>query len=142
MSPPVLSMLPVPVAGWRADLMPAKQETEVTLTANTVATVTFASRYSYAEIANEGPGEISVTGTGTAPTIDGADCAVVEAGQTIAVLNGAPQWWQGYGGPMNPLVAWKPGIPINYSGTKAANPGTVIKLISSGTPTAVVRGTG
>jgi hypothetical protein len=104
----------------------------VTLVAATVTTVTFAAKYSYIVIENleETGGDTSIiygTADGSAPTVAGDDCFAVDPGQSAQIANPSPFWWQ-------------PGYSSAEMGV-VANPGTVIKLISAGTPRVSVQGT-
>lgn len=83
----------------------------ITLTANTVATVTLDSDYDWIEVVNrDGAGEVFFTLDGTNPTVAGNGTLVLPA--TIG------------------------GVEIEYNRTTTA----VIKLISAGTPKVSVRG--
>jgi len=112
--------------------MTASNQKTVTLTASTVATITFATRYNYLVIENLEQTTVSDTMIiygaegGVVPTIAGDDCFAVDPGQSIAISNIGPFWWQG-------------GISSAEKGI-VANPGTTIKLISAGTPTVSVIG--
>lgn len=86
-----------------------------TLTANTVATVTFAANYEAVDVANLqpigglSPDVIYVTTDGSTPSYQGDDCTAVGPGQTVTVPNRLGEWNQA---------------------DPQANPGTTVKLIS------------
>ena len=98
--------------------MPARAQSG-TLTAATVTTVTLTGAYSTVTVTNQGTVPIYVRLDGTAPTVAGDDCLVVDAGDE-SVFGYRSTYDQG-----------QPGT---------VNPGTVIKLISSATPTYTVVG--
>lgn len=111
--------------------MTASNQKTVTLTASTVATITFAARYNYLTIENleeTFSDTMIVYGAegGVVPTIAGDDCFAVDPAQSVLLSNIGPFWWQ-------------PGISSAEKGV-VANPGTTIKLISAGTPTVSVIG--
>lgn len=82
-----------------------------TLVASTVTTLTFDEAYRRVEVLNvDGTAEVYVTTTGTAPTVGGTGCHVLPA--AISSVE----------------------IPVRTWG------GTVVKLISAGTPKVSVRG--
>jgi len=134
-----------------------------TLVASTVDTVTFADRYNYVLInVSSGTGTIFVTADGTTPAITGVGSGVsVGANEMIVVANGQPLWYQsakvipqgsviyptGGGTPQtNTTPNGQPGevqpFMSSQQGKSYANPGTVIKLISSGTPSYTISGAG
>jgi hypothetical protein len=84
----------------------------VTLTANTVATVSLAGNFGQVEVLNrDGVAEVYFTTDGAAPTVGGANCHVLPAAvNSVDVLD-------------------------ETSGTNS-----VVKLISAGTPKVSVRG--
>jgi hypothetical protein len=113
-----------------------------TLSAATVATVTFAARYGDIEVQNlepEGatPGDTGIiyVSTGTAvPTVGGDDCVAVAPGETVTVGNNSGLWFQN---------AVKDSIYAPLTGSQyAADGGTTVKLISAGTPEYSVSGQG
>jgi hypothetical protein len=74
------------------------------------ATVTFAARYESFEIKNEdASASFYVTTNGATPTIGGADCFEVSAGERVSVPNNGPMWWQGY--------SKNPGSTVMIAGT-------------------------
>ena len=89
------------------------------LVASTVSTVTFSLNYAQIEIVNrDASADIFFTTSGVAPTVGGDDTLVVPAGHSTIVPN--------YLGPNDPADS-----VIN---------GTVVKLISAGTPAYSVSG--
>ncbi len=115
-----------------------------TLTASTVATVTFTARYGDISVSNLEPAGsadtsiIYVTTNGVNPTVAGDDTFAVEPGQTVELGNNSGIWYQqgmsanGFNTPYAPL-----------SGSQyAADGGTTVKLISAGTPEYSVSGNG
>lgn len=131
-----------------------------TLVASTVDTVTFADRYRYVLInVAAGTNAISVTTDGTTPTVTGVGSGVtVGANEMIVVANGQQSWYQSQkvikagtvqyptgGGATQTTPNGQPGEVQPYMsslGGQVANPGTVVKLISSGTPTYTISGAG
>lgn len=139
-----------------------------TLAAATVDTIIFADRYGYVYVQNTGTGTILATADGTTPsTAAGAASGVaIAAGTSVVLANGLKSWDQSsnvilagtsvipQGGGAAPAATsasntgpnpGTPGLtqPFMSSGYgKTANPGTTIKLISTGTPTYTVSGTG
>lgn len=136
-----------------------------TLVASTAQTVTFGNagnntpiRYAYVVVENTGAaGTIFARTDGTAATIGGDECFEIGPGQSATIANGFATWSQAASvipasaaganayknasgsGPYAPLG-------VNPMGTSpyggSANPGTSVSLISSGTPTFTVTGTG
>lgn len=121
------------------------------LVANTVDTVTFADRYRYVLI-NEsgGAGTIFVTTDGSTPAVTGIGSGVsVGANEMIVVANGQPSWYQSQkviragtvqyptgGGITTTISNGQPGEVQPYQsslGGQAANPGTVVKLVTPAT---------
>lgn len=115
-----------------------------TLTANTVATVTFTARYGEIEVQNLEPAGsadtsiIYVTTNGVAPAVDGDDATAVEPGTSVTLGNNSGIWYQqgmsanGFNTPYLPL----PGSQY------AADGGTTVMLKSAGTPEYSVSGQG
>jgi hypothetical protein len=116
-----------------------------TLTANTVATVTFTARYGEIEVQNLEPAGstdtsiIYVTTSGVAPAVGGDDTTAVEPGTSVTLGNNSGLWYQwgveganGFNSPYAPLTG------SQY----AANGGTTVKLKSAGTPEYSVSGQG
>lgn len=139
----------------------AVQSAEGTLTAATVATVTFGvgaapTRYSYIAVTNDSaaasPVPIYFTTDGTVPTVGGQDCFAVDPNTTVVVANGSALWTQAQSAipagtqiPSSYTTASTPWQATPYGsslGGGAANPGTTVKLISSGTMAYTVAGSG
>jgi hypothetical protein len=126
-----------------------------TLTAATADTVTFTDRYGYVTVTNTGTGTIYARADGTAATVAGNNSFPIQAGQTQVFANGAQTWY-----PSSRVIPagtdvltngstissqGNPAIVQPYMSSLAgqkANPGTVVSLISSVTPTYTVSGTG
>jgi hypothetical protein len=130
-----------------------------TLAAATVDTVTFADRYGYVLVENTGTGTINVTADGSTPASSGAGSGVaVAAGTSVVIANGLKLWNQVSNvtiagttqyptgsGVTTATPNGQPGGTQPYMSSlagKAANPGTTVKLISAGTPSYTVSGTG
>ena len=119
--------------------MTAVEAKNGTLTAATVATVTFTARYGEIEIQNLEPAGaadtaiIYATTNGVAPTVGGDDCTAIEPGTSATLGNNSGLWFQ------NALQA--PYAPLAGS-QYAADGGTTVKLISAGTPEYSVSGQG
>jgi|SRR6185312_6029725 len=139
----------------------AVQSAEGTLVASTVTTVNFGvgsapTRYSYIAVTNDGaaasPVPIYFTTDGTVPTVGGEDCFAVNPNTTMVVANGAVLWTQaqsvlqaGTQIPSSYTTASTPWQATPYGsslGGGVANPGTTVKLISSGTMAFTVSGSG
>lgn len=131
-----------------------------TLVASTADTVTFADRYGYVSVTNTGTGVIYVTADNSAPATSGSDNSIaVNAGTTVVVANGLPLWFQSAkvitqgavayptgGGVTSSTANGQPGevqpFMSSLAGKSYANPGTIIKLLSTGTPTYTVAAAG
>lgn len=131
-----------------------------TLVASTVDTVTFADRYRYVLInVSAGTTPVFVTTDGSTPALSGNGSGVsVGANEMIVMANGGKSWYQtsnvipagsvqyptgGQGVTATPNG--QPGSvqpPMSSGAGHAANPGTVIKLISTGTPSYTISGAG
>jgi hypothetical protein len=115
-----------------------------TLVASTVLTVNFGvgtvpTRYNYVTVENTlitSGVNIYLTTNNTVPTVNGVDTFVVMPGESAVFANMLPLWDQD-------------AADISGTGTDAqsgelwggaANPGTIVQLISSGTPTFTVSG--
>jgi hypothetical protein len=126
-----------------------------TLAASTVDTVQFADRGGYVLVENTGSGVIYASADGTTPVTSGAGTSVaIVAGASALLGNGNPTWYQSSkvipagttqypngSGVYQTTPNGQPGqtVPFMSSGVgKAANPGTTVKLVSSGTPTYTV----
>lgn len=126
----------------------------------TAATVTFGSpvtagipiRYSYIAVTNTGTaGFLYVRTDGTAATVGGDLCTVVAPGLTEVIANALPLWTQAANviqtGTLTGTAAGT-GTPQEMvpNGTslygQKTSPGTSVSIISGGTPTYVVSGTG
>lgn len=125
-----------------------------TLTASTVATVTFGTgstpiRYSYVQITNESgttPAPIYATVDGTTPTVGGQDTEEIAPGQTVLLGNAAAEWSQGLiNVPAGTLTTTIPQTVTPMGSSLAggvASPGTTVKLISAQAMGYTVTGTG
>lgn len=98
--------------------MAGTRVTSGTLVAATVSTVTFTNYYSGVRVTNRGTGDIFVRLDKTDPTVGGDDCDVVPANTSVVLYNPLP-------------------VDDVAAGT---NPGTDVRLISSGTPAFTVAG--
>lgn len=137
----------------------AVQSFSGTLVASTQQTITFGDgtanvpiRYAYVYVENTGAaGIIYVRTDGTAATVGGDNCVAVEPGTNAVVANSLPLWSQAANViPKGTLTgAQYTGTPPEMTspygsslyGTKAS-PGTSVSVISSGTPTFTITGTG
>lgn len=126
-----------------------------TLAAATVDTVTFADRYGYVLVENTGTGTINATADGSTPSSSGAGSGVaIAAGASAVLANGLPLWFPSsrvipdganqFGGGNTADSPASPGTvtPMESLAGQMANPGTTVKLISAGTPSYTVAGTG
>lgn len=126
-----------------------------TLAASTVDTVTFADRYGYVLVENTGTGTINATADGSTPASSGAGSGVaIAAGASVVLANGLPLWYQSskvitkgvnqFGGGNTASSPPSPGMVQSQESLagQMANPGTTVKLISAGTPSYTVSGTG
>jgi hypothetical protein len=115
-----------------------------TLTAGTVATVQFADRYDYIALTNIGTTAIYATADGSTPTGSGAGCGEpVEPGQTGVLANGLPFWDQSSNAIAHGEVIQGEVQPFMSSlAGQETNPGTTVKLISTGTPGWVIAAAG
>ena len=102
------------------------QEFNGDLAANAVTTVTFDNYHEggivVENLAPEGTADSTIYGTAdgvTDPTVAGSDCFVIEAGDVAVVNNGGPLYYQGL---------------LDIDNALIPAPNTVVKLISSGTP--------
>lgn len=143
----------------------AKQTVSETLTSGTVDTVSFTSdgtstgtplRYDYVQVANLGPTDpVYVTTDGTAPAVGGSDNGVaVYPGDTAVLSNRAMIWYQSsrvipqganqFGSGNTVTGPSSPGMvqPMESLAGQMENPGTTVKLISSGNPAYVVSAAG
>jgi hypothetical protein len=75
-------------------------------------TVTFAARYSYAEIWNGGTTFWYARADGQTPASPWTDCYIVAPGQRALVPSGAPLWYQGYNSPDGPDPQTNPGLTV------------------------------
>ena len=136
----------------------AVQSTSGTLVASTPTTVTFGSpttsgvpiRYAYILVENTATtGTIFVRTDGTAATVGGDNTVEVGPGLSALVANATPLWTQA----SNVITAgtylggtpWTPQENNPYGSSPyggKVSPGTTVSLISSGTPTYTVTGTG
>jgi hypothetical protein len=129
-------------------------------------TVSFADRFGYATITNTGAtGLIYVTSNGVAPTDTDPETGSVEIepGETIEIANGLGVWSQvqtviprgviqvgngaAYNASTNPSTMTNPGTVTPMSSlaggsTFSADPGLVIGLLSTGTPTYEIQAAG
>lgn len=134
----------------------AVQSVSGTLVASTAAPITFGSgavpiRYAYVAVNNTGTTVLYVRTDGSAATVGGDLCVAIQPGTTQVVANEAPSWSQAanviasgtYAGSA-PGVGTPQGNTPNGSSPYGGkvSPGTSISLISSGTPTYTVSGTG
>ena len=97
----------------------------VTTTAlvNGAATVTLAERFGYVEFQNQSATDVMWVRTDGVAPVAGADGSYyIGPGETTILANGLPMWWQGFS-PMG-----------------AANPGTTIKIVGTGTDSFTVTG--
>jgi hypothetical protein len=132
------------------------QSASGTLVASTAQSVTFGSgsvpiRYAYVAITNTGAsGTIYARTDGSAATLNGDLCTAINAGATVVMANDAPYWSQAANVIATGTITGAEGTgtppevqPYGSSlyGQKAS-PGTSVSLISSGTPTFTVEGTG
>jgi hypothetical protein len=134
-----------------------------TLASNVVDTVTFADRYNYININTNSTGStyLTITTDGTTPTASGAGSGTsTDPNHIIVMANGLPMWFpssrvlqQGviqvgdgaaYNASTNPSTPANPGTvtPMESLAGQDANPGTVVKILSSGTPTYTITGVG
>lgn len=134
-----------------------------TLTSNVVDTVTFADRYNYININTNATGSayLTVTTDGSTPLASGVGSgASTDPNHIIVMANGLPLWNQSskvlqqgaiqvgdgaaYNATTNPSTQTNPGTvtPMESLAGQAANPGTVVKILSSGTPTYTIVGVG
>jgi hypothetical protein len=133
-----------------------------TLVANTAQAVTFgysggaAIRYAYVYVENTGAtGTIFARADGNPATVGGDDCIEIGPGLGATVANGAAYWTQAAtvipasntGAAAYTGIAQTGNPPeVNPMGTspygQLTDPGTSVSLISSGTPTFTVTGTG
>jgi len=136
----------------------AVQSFSGTLVASTAQAITFGDstanvpiRYAYVTVENTGAAAtlIYVRTDGTAATVGGDFCIVVGSGQSVTIANELPSWsqvanviaagTQSAGKPWSPSEIQPYGSSL-YGGK--ASPGTSVSLISAGTPTFTVTGTG
>lgn len=141
----------------------AQNSASVTLVASTQQTVTFGNngnntpiRYAYVAVSHNGAvGTVVYVRTdGTAATVGGDNTVAVEAGQTAVVANAFATWSQA-ASVIPPAAAGANAYAVPsgngpsevtpmgsspYGGT--ASPGTSVSVISSGTPTVTITGTG
>lgn len=135
----------------------ALQSASGTLVANTQQTFTFGDntanvpiRYAYVAVNNTGvSGIIYVRTDGQNATVAGDMTVAVQPGATIAVANELPLWSQAANViPTATIGGINPGTPSENTplyGSKygqKASPGTSVSVISSGTPTFTISGTG
>lgn len=141
----------------------AQSSATVTLVASTQQTVTFGYsgnntpiRYAYVAVSHNGAvGTIVYVRTdGTAATVGGDNTVAVEAGQTAVIANNQLWWSQAAnvipastGGAGAYTVPSGSGpsevVPMGTSPYgQSANPGTSVSVISAGTPTVTITGTG
>lgn len=133
------------------------QSASGTLVANTAQAITFGTgtfpiRYAYVLIENTAAtGTIFARTDGTAATVGGDNCFEIGPGSSALVANGFASWTQAANViPAGTYLGFTPGLgtpQVNnpygsspYGGK--ASPGTSVSLISSGTPTFTVTGTG
>lgn len=133
-----------------------------TLVANTASNITFGNnvnnapiRYGYVWVTQtSGTATIFVRTDGTVATVGGDLCFVVDNGTSLLIANMLPLWYQS----SNVIPASAAGAnaylvtsgngpsEVNPMGTSPyglmVNPGTSVSLISTGTPTFTVTGTG
>lgn len=140
----------------------AQQSVSGTLVASTQQTFTFGYagnntpiRYAYVLIENTGAGTIFARTDGQAATVNGDFCTAVPAGTTIVMANAAPWWSQAASviPASNAGAAAYTGAEfgtnppeVNPMGTspygQLVSPGTTVSVISAGTPTFTITGTG
>lgn len=132
-----------------------------TLASNVVDTVTFADRYNYININTNATGSayLTITTDNTTPTASGVGSGTsTDPNHIIVMANGLPLWNQSQnvipagtvqyptgGGVTTTTPNGQPGEVQPYMSAtagKAVNPGTVVKLLSSGTPTYTIVGVG
>jgi hypothetical protein len=136
------------------------------LVASQADQVTFADRYGYASITNTATsGVIYATSNGAVPTDSAAESGSVEIapGETVELANGIGVWSQvqtviprgviqvgngaAYNASTNPSTMTNPGTVTPMSSlaggsTFSADPGLVIGLLSTGTPTYEIQAAG
>lgn len=140
----------------------AQQSATVTLVASTAQAVTFGYnanntpiRYAYVAVDNTTSATtVYVRTDGTAATVGGDFCTAVPGGTIGVVANAQPLWYQAQGNlplgsyPTPPSEALGSGTPSeiqpygSYLNGLVASPGTSVSVISSGTPTVTITGTG
>lgn len=126
-----------------------------TLAASTVDTVQFADRGGYALVENTGSGVIYASADGSTPVTAGAGTSIaIVAGASALLGNGNASWYQSSkvipagttqypngSGTYQTTPNGQPGRTVPYMSSlagQASNPGTTVKLVSSGTPTYTV----
>lgn len=132
-----------------------------TLTSNVVDTITFADRYNYININTNSTGAtyLTITTDGTTPTASGVGSGTsTDPNHVIVMANGLPLWNQSQNvipagttqyptgaGTYSTTPNGQPGITVPFMSAgagHAVNPGTIVKILSSGTPTYTITGVG
>lgn len=130
-----------------------------TLVASTADLVTFSDRYRYVSVTNTGgSGVIYVRADGVTAVGAANNTIAVGPGQEVVIANGLKSWYQSSNVILAGAVAYpegagdttatpngQPGEVQPYMSSnagQAANPGTLVSLVSSGTPTYTVAGAG
>lgn len=97
-----------------------------TLTANTADTVTFADRYSYVTVTNTGTGVLYARADGTTAVAAAQGTYAVLPAESAILANGQALWY-----PSSKVLQAGTANQLQESRTGgAANPGTVISLVS------------
>lgn len=96
------------------------------------ATVTFAERFGYVEFENHSASDAMWARTDGNAAVAGADGTYyIAPGENMIIANGNPMWFQGFGGPEG---------TVQSGGAIAANPGTSICVVGTGTDSLTIVG--